>query len=212
VGRLDEHHLHRRDLKDLERRLSGRAARIARRRSDMERVGSGLRSLSDSASLFPTAVRSKMRSILPPALVVGVVGHGGARETRLRPWRFDRASRAGRLQPLGVHAKPPESPSLRTQWVTAMPVPVQPATVPPAQKSTSSGWATTTAPAQPLCQQEPRSLPSDGVTAATWPKEPQRYCRLPGARLTASREEGTRGGSGERQVQRQLVGAGSRPP
>src|SRR6266545_3777908 len=41
-------------------------------------------------------------------------------------------------------SKPPESPSLSTPYVTAMPALVQQATVPPAQKSTSSGWATTT--------------------------------------------------------------------
>jgi hypothetical protein len=82
-----------------------------------------------------------------------------------------------------------QSPSLSTPWVTAMPALVQLATVPPAQKSASSGWLRRPARAQSWCRQEPRSLPSDGVIAAKLPEEPNATV---GCRLGA--DDGKRGG------------------
>jgi hypothetical protein len=71
-----------------------------------------------------------------------------------------------------------------------MPVLVQPATVPPAQKSTSSGWATTTSARSTSVSARTT------ITPVSWPhsskrvRRTQRYCRcqLPG--MTASWEGG----------------------
>src|SRR5262245_54774605 len=52
-------------------------------------------------------------------------------------------SRIAGIRSRGVSSNPPASPRVTSRYETSMPADTQPATVPPAPKSTSSGWAKT---------------------------------------------------------------------
>jgi hypothetical protein len=90
-----------------------------------------------------------------------------------------------------------------------MPVLVQPATVPPAPEIDIIRVGNDHQRPLDLCVSTNHDHSRQMVSQQQPAQEPQRHCecQLPG--MTASREEGRSGGSGQRQVQRQPVGPGA---